>query len=198
MQAVEIDIFVLPHSFAVEVGRDNRSVVECGVDPFAVGYAILSFQFESWLEPLIVMAAIPMSLIGMIFGHMWMGMEISMPSLVGFVSLAGIVVNDSILLGLFLKKERSKSKPSYDSARSASRLRFRATMLTSITTMAGLLPLTLEKSTQAQVLIPTAVSIVFGLLSSTILVLIVIPCVYVAASGVGLIRPDDHESSSIT
>ncbi|WP_047813990.1 efflux RND transporter permease subunit [Rhodopirellula islandica] len=176
-----------------ETGSSMASLFLLGL--FGV-YAILSFQFESWLEPLIVMAAIPMSLIGMVFGHMWMGMDISMPSLVGFVSLAGIVVNDSILLVLFLKKERSEGKPSHDSARSASRLRFRAIMLTSITTMVGLLPLTLEKSTQAQVLIPTAVSIVFGLLSSTILVLIVIPCIYVVACDLGLIRSDEHESSS--
>ena len=158
-------------------------------------YAILSFQFESWLEPLIVMAAIPMSLIGMIFGHMLMGMEICMPSLIGFVSLAGIVVNDSILLVLFLKKERAEGKPSHESARSASRIRFRAIMLTSMTTIVGLLPLTLEKSTQAQVLIPTAVSIVFGLLSSTILVLIVVPCIYVVMCDLGLIKADDHEAS---
>ena len=73
-------------------------------------YAILCFQFESWLEPLIVMAAIPMSLIGVIFGHMGMGVDICMPSLIGFVSLAGIVVNDSILLVLFLKQERAAWK----------------------------------------------------------------------------------------
>ncbi|MCM2370442.1 efflux RND transporter permease subunit [Aporhodopirellula aestuarii] len=156
-------------------------------------YAILCFQFESWLEPLIVMAAIPMSLIGMIFGHMGMGMDICMPSLIGFVSLAGIVVNDSILLVLFLKQERAEGKPSHESARSASRLRFRAIMLTSMTTMVGLLPLTLEKSTQAQVLIPTAVSIVFGLFASTILVLIVVPCLYVVLCDLGWIQRDDHD-----
>ncbi|TWT81469.1 Toluene efflux pump membrane transporter TtgB [Planctomycetes bacterium CA13] len=161
-------------------------------------YAILSFQFESWLEPLIVMAAIPMSLIGMIFGHMWMGMDICMPSLIGFVSLAGIVVNDSILLVLFLKKERAEGKPSFDSARSASRLRFRAIVLTSMTTMVGLLPLTLEKSTQAQMLIPVAVSIMFGLFASTILVLIVVPCLYVVLCDLGWIRPVDRESSLAT
>ncbi|MBB3207774.1 multidrug efflux pump subunit AcrB [Rhodopirellula rubra] len=173
-----------------ETGNSMASLFLMGL--FGV-YAILSFQFESWLEPLIVMAAIPMSLMGMIFGHMGMGMDISMPSLIGFVSLAGIVVNDSILLVQFLKKERSEGKPSYESARNASRLRFRAIMLTSMTTMVGLLPLTLERSTQAQVLIPTAVSIVFGLFASTILVLIVVPCLYVVLCDFGWIKPDDHE-----
>ena len=143
-------------------------------------YAILSYQFESWLEPLIVMFAIPMALIGVVFGHLLMGMSLSMPSLIGFVSLAGIVVNDSILLVLFLKQARSEGVPTIVAAGQASRLRFRAIVLTSATTMAGLLPLTLEQSTQAQVLMPVAVSIVFGMFSSTVLILIVIPCIYVA------------------
>ena len=143
-------------------------------------YAILSYQFESWLEPLIVMFAIPMGLIGVVFGHLLMGMSLSMPSLIGFVSLSGIVVNDSILLVLFLKHARRYGMPTLEAASQASRLRFRAIVLTSATTMAGLLPLTLEQSTQAQVLLPVAVSIVFGMLSSTVLILIVIPCIYVA------------------
>lgn len=79
-------------------------------------YAILSYQFESWLEPLIVMFAIPMALIGVIFGHLLMGMSISMPSLIGFVSLAGIVVNDSILLVLFLKQARRDGIPTIQAA----------------------------------------------------------------------------------
>lgn len=143
-------------------------------------YAILSYQFESWLEPLIVMFAIPMALIGVVFGHLSMGMSLSMPSLIGFISLAGIVVNDSILLVLFLKQARSEGVPTLEAASQASRLRFRAIVLTSATTMAGLLPLALEQSTQAQVLLPVAVSIVFGMLTSTVLILIVIPCIYVA------------------
>ena len=115
-----------------------------------------------------------------------------MPSLIGFVSLAGIVVNDSILLVLFLKKERAEGKPNMVSARNASRLRFRAIMLTSMTTMFGLLPLTLERSTQAQVLIPVAISIVFGLLTSTVLVLIVVPCAYIIMCDLGWIRSADE------
>ena len=172
-----------------ETGSSMASLFLMGL--FGI-YAILSFQFESWLEPLIVMAAIPMSLIGVIFGHMLMGIDICMPSLIGFVSLAGIVVNDSILLVLFLKKERAQGKPNHESARNASRLRFRAIMLTSMTTMVGLLPLTLERSTQAQVLIPVAISIVFGLLTSTVLVLIVVPCAYLILCDLRLIRPHDE------
>ena len=174
-----------------ETGSSMLSLFAMGL--FGI-YAILCFQFESWLEPLIVMAAIPMSLIGVIFGHMAMGIDICMPSLIGFVSLAGIVVNDSILLVLFLKKERAQGKPNHESARNASRLRFRAIMLTSMTTMVGLLPLTLERSTQAQVLIPVAISIVFGLLTSTILVLVVIPCAYMILCDFNLIRSEEDSS----
>ena len=101
-------------------------------------YAILSYQFESWLEPLIVMFAIPMALIGVVFGHLLMGMSLSMPSMIGFVSLAGIVVNDSILLVVFLKQARREGVPTIEAAGQASRLRFRAIVLTSATTMAGL------------------------------------------------------------
>ena len=171
----------------VKFGGQRESSDETGASMgrlFLLGlfgiYAILSYQFESWLEPLIVMFAIPMALIGVVFGHLLMGMSLSMPSMIGFVSLAGIVVNDSILLVLFLKQARRQGVPTIEAAGQASRLRFRAIVLTSATTMAGLLPLTLEQSTQAQVLMPVAVSIVFGMLSSTVLILIVIPCIYVA------------------
>ncbi|WP_425398477.1 efflux RND transporter permease subunit [Aeoliella sp.] len=179
----------------VSLGGQSEASSETGTSMmylFLMGlfgiYSILSFQFESWLEPLIVMFAIPMALIGVIFGHMLMGMSLSMPSLIGFVSLAGIVVNDSILLVLFLKQSRSDGMSSLEAAGQASRLRFRAIVLTSATTMAGLLPLTLEQSTQAQVLIPVAISIVFGMLSSTVLVLIVIPSIYVALCDMRLIK----------
>jgi len=171
----------------VSFGGQRESTGETGssmIYLFLLGlfgiYAILSYQFESWLEPLIVMFAIPMALIGVVFGHLLMGMSLSMPSMIGFISLAGIVVNDSILLVLFLKQARREGTPTIEAASQASRLRFRAIVLTSATTMAGLLPLALEQSTQAQVLLPVAVSIVFGMLSSTVLILIVIPCVYVA------------------
>ncbi|MCR9120471.1 MAG: efflux RND transporter permease subunit, partial [bacterium] len=157
-------------------------------------FAILSYQFESWTEPLIVMAAIPLALIGVIWGHLLTGNALSIPSVLGFVSLAGVVVNDSILLVLFLKQEHAAGSEVEDSARQASRLRFRAILLTSATTIAGLTPLLFETSRQAQVLIPLAVSVCFGLLSSTILVLIAIPAAYVALADFGLISKTKHKT----
>ena len=149
-------------------------------------FCLLSFQFRSYLEPLTVMLAIPLSLIGVLWGHLLMGVAFSMPSMLGFASLAGIVVNDSILLVLFLKKERDQGKDVLAACGQASRLRFRAIMLTSLTTIAGLLPLLAERSLQAQVLIPLAISIAFGLLTSTVLVLFVVPCMYAIFSDLGL------------
>jgi multidrug efflux pump subunit AcrB len=102
-------------------------------------------------------------------------------------------VNDSILLVLFLKMQRASGKDVYASAAQASRQRFRAITITSLTTMAGLLPLLFERSLQAQVLIPLVVSIVFGLLASTVLVLLVIPCLYVILSDFGFASSVESE-----
>ncbi len=150
-------------------------------------FAILSFQFRSYIEPLTVMITIPLALIGVLLGHLIMGVDFSMPSMLGFASLAGIVVNDSILLVLFLKQERDAGRPLLEACSHASRLRFRAILLTSLTTVAGLLPLLAERSLQAQVLIPLAVSIAFGLMASTVLVLFVVPCLYAIFADMGLV-----------
>ena len=141
-------------------------------------FLILSFQFKSYSEPFIVMLAIPMAFIGVIWGHFLMGYNISMPSMIGFVSLAGVVVNDSILLVEFIKDNYRQSGDIVDAAITASQERFRAILLTSMTTIAGLVPLLMEKSLQAQVLIPLAISLVFGLLASTVLILVFVPCFY--------------------
>lgn len=141
-------------------------------------FILLSFQFRSYVEPLVVMSIIPLALIGVIWGHLLMGLSLTMPGIIGFTSLAGIVVNDSILLVEFLKLRVKEGHHIIEAAKMASRDRFRAVLLTSITTIAGLVPLLLEKSMQAQVLIPLAVSIVFGLLTTTLLVLLLVPALF--------------------
>ena len=107
------------------------------------------------------MLAIPFSLIGVVWGHGLMGVPISMPSLLGFIALGGVVVNNSILLVIFLKNARKEGLPLHEAAVQASRSRFRAVLLTSTTTIAGLLPLLFEKSLQAQILIPLVISTSF-------------------------------------
>ncbi|MCC2617060.1 efflux RND transporter permease subunit [Aestuariibacter halophilus] len=153
-------------------------------------FIILSFQFKSYLEPVIVMLAIPMALIGVIIGHALLGFDLTMPSMIGFVSLAGIVVNDSILLVTFIKNHMQRGLDAHIAAVHASRDRFRAVFITSATTIAGTFPLLLETSTQAQVLQPLVVSLIFGIAASTFLVLLVIPCLYVIMQDLGL--ASDH------
>ncbi|WP_182870343.1 efflux RND transporter permease subunit [Rhodopirellula sp. JC639] len=187
----------------IQIEGESQESAETGnsmMQAFVLGligvFVILSYQFESWTEPLIVMTAIPLALIGVIWGHLLTGNSLSIPSVLGFVSLAGVVVNDSILLVLFLKQEHRGGADVIDSARHASRLRFRAILLTSATTIAGLTPLLFETSRQAQVLIPLAVSVCFGLLSSTVLVLVAIPAAYVVLADFGFVKNRNTISNS--
>ena len=155
-------------------------------------FILLSFQFRSYIEPLVVMVAIPLSLIGVIWGHIIMGLELSMPSMMGAVSLAGIVVNNSILIVQFLKFHAQQGISIVESAKIASRERFRAILLTSLTTIVGLLPLLAEKSLQAQILIPLATSIVFGLLAATVLILLVVPTLFSVLADFGLVSVEEE------
>ena len=152
-------------------------------------FLLLALQFQSYIEPLIVMVSIPFAMIGVIWGHFIMGINFSMPSLMGFISLAGIVVNDSILLVQFVKRRVKEGLSVHDAAAQASHDRFRAVVLTSVTTIAGMTPLLFETSLQAQILIPLATSIVFGILASTCLVLLVLPCLYSILEDFGVAKP---------
>ncbi|MEZ9565377.1 efflux RND transporter permease subunit [Vibrio artabrorum] len=151
-------------------------------------FAILSYQFRSYLEPVVVMLAIPLAFIGVVVGHWILGHALSMPSMMGFVSLAGIVVNDSILLVQYIRHHIDEGDSVHDSVVKASRERFRAVFLTSMTTAAGLLPLLTETSLQAQVIQPLVISIVFGIFASTLLVLFMIPAAYAILADFGLVK----------
>ncbi len=141
-------------------------------------YVVLSFQFRSYLEPLIVMVSIPLAFVGVIWGHVVMGYDISMPSLVGAASLAGIVVNNAILLVLVIKERAADGLAVAQAAGHAVRTRFRPIFVSVTTTIIGMAPLLAEGSTQAQTLKPLVIAVVFGLLASTVLVLVVIPSLY--------------------
>jgi HAE1 family hydrophobic/amphiphilic exporter-1 len=165
---------------------------------FVVGlfgvFILLSFQFKSYLEPFAVLVAIPLAMIGVVWGHLAMGLQFTMPSMMGFISLAGIVVNDSILLVEFVKKRVKMGFTVHEAAAKASHDRFRAVLLTSITTIAGMTPLLFETSSQAQILIPLATSIVFGIATSTLLVLFVIPCLYCVLDDFGMAKAGESET----
>jgi len=149
-------------------------------------FLILSFQFRSYIEPLVVMLSIPLAFLGAVWGHVVMGYYLSVPSLIGAASLAGIVVNNAILLIHFIKGYRSEGLSAASAAGRASRDRLRAILISSSTTIAGLLPLMAETSTQAASIKPLVIAVVFGLLTSTVLVLLVIPAVYVLFDDWGL------------
>ena len=155
-------------------------------------FMILSFQFKSYLQPIAVLLAIPTGLVGVVWGHLLMGLELSMPSLVGLATLTGIVVNDGILLVSFIKQQHAGGMPMVDAVQAAARDRFRAVILTSITTIVGLLPLMLETSTQAQFLIPLVASLAFGLLSATVLSLFLIPACFVIFDELGWFKGRDR------
>ena len=138
-------------------------------------YIVLAWVFASYAWPLVVMLAIPFGLVGAVLGHWWLGIDMTILSMFGFFGLSGIVVNDSIILVSFYKRLREEGMAVNDALEEASVQRVRAVLLTSLTTIAGLLPLLFETSLQAQFLIPMAVSIAFGLAFSTILILLVIP-----------------------
>jgi multidrug efflux pump subunit AcrB len=142
-----------------------------------------------------VMSVIPTALIGVVFGHMALGLDLTLPSIVGMASLFGVVVNDSILLVVFIRDERATGIPVRQAARHAAIARFRPIVLTSVTTIAGLSPLLLEKSLQAQILIPLAASLAFGLMSATLIALFLVPAIYCILDDFNLLGEIDRHAA---
>ncbi len=141
-------------------------------------YALLAIPFKSYLQPFLVMAVIPFGVVGGVLGHMLMGMSLSVMSYMGMLALIGVVVNDSLVLVDWVNRQRAKGAELFDAVKSAGVARFRAVILTSLTTFFGLIPLIFETSTQAQFLIPMAVSLGYGILFATMVTLILIPVNY--------------------
>lgn len=144
---------------------------------FAI-YALLAIPLKSYLQPIIIMGVIPFGFIGAVFGHMILGMTISNFSLFGILALAGVVVNDSIILVDFINQAIKQGTPAIKAVVQAGMHRYRAIMLTSLTTFFGLIPIVMEEGAQAQFIIPMAVSLAFGILFSTVITLVLIPCLY--------------------
>ncbi|MCJ2541265.1 MAG: efflux RND transporter permease subunit, partial [Candidatus Thermoplasmatota archaeon] len=141
-------------------------------------FVLLAIPFKSYLQPLIVMSAIPFGLIGAIWGHLLMGMDLAILSLFGVVALTGVVVNDSLVMVDFINRAFRRGVPLQESIHAAGASRFRPILLTSLTTFAGLTPLLLEKSLQARFLIPMAISLAFGVLFATFITLLLVPSLY--------------------
>ena len=145
---------------------------------FFIIYGLLAIPFKSYLQPLIVMSVIPFGMIGAVIGHWIMGMELTIMSLLGMLALIGVVVNDSLVLVDFINKKRSEGGDLLEAVKMAGASRFRPVMLTSLTTFIGLMPLLFEKATQAQFLIPMAVSLGFGIIFATFITLLLVPVNY--------------------
>jgi multidrug efflux pump subunit AcrB len=161
--------------------QSNESLRSLGVGFVVATFAmfvLLTMEFKSYFQPFLIMAAIPFGCAGAVFGHALMGMPLTLFSMFGLVALAGVVVNDSICLIDFINIRVREGHPLRLALREAGCLRFRPVMLTSITTIGGLLPLLLEKSFQAQFLIPMATALAFGLAMTTLLVLVLVPVMY--------------------
>ena len=143
-----------------------------------VVYSLLAIPFKSYTQPLIVMSVIPFGFIGAMVGHWIMGMNLTIFSIMGLMALLGVVVNDSLVLVDFINQRRRSKVGLIKSILIAGTVRFRPVMLTSATTFIGLMPLLFEKSTQAQFLIPMAVSLSFGIIFATLITLIMVPINY--------------------
>ena len=141
-------------------------------------YALIAVPLRSYGQPLIIMSVIPFGLIGAVFGHILMGKAISMFSMFGLIALAGVVVNDSLIMVDFINKARAAGAGLNQAVIDAGTQRFRAIVLTSFTTAAGLMPIMLETSLQAQFVIPMAISLSFGILFATVITLFLVPSLY--------------------
>jgi len=141
-------------------------------------YALLAIPFRSYIQPVIVMAAIPFGLVGAVIGHMIMGYSLSIISMMGLVALAGVVVNDSLVMIVYANDLRRQGRSAIEAIQQAGIRRFRPILLTTITTFGGLAPMIFETSRQARFMIPMAISLGYGILFATLITLLLVPSLY--------------------
>jgi multidrug efflux pump subunit AcrB len=155
-----------------------RNLSIASVAAFLLIYALIAIPLRSYGQPLIIMSVIPFGFIGAVFGHIIMGKAISMFSMFGLIALAGVVVNDSLIMVDFINRARQRGSDLRTAVIESGTKRFRAIVLTSFTTAAGLLPIMMETSMQAQFVIPMAISLGFGILFATVITLFLVPALY--------------------
>ena len=160
-------------------------------------FVLLTLQFRTYMQPLIILAILPFGVIGAIVGHYIMGVELTLFSFFGLVALTGVIVNDSIVLVDFINSRYRAGMSLHEALVEAGRRRFRPVLLTSMTTIAGLFPILMERSFQAQVLVPMATSLCFGLLVATSLILILVPVFYDIYAGILTALGNKNEEEEI-
>ena len=162
--------------------KDQEELIDAMIRGFILAllgiYILMAIPFKSYSQPLMVMSAIPFGLIGAILGHILLGLDVSLLSLSGMIAVAGVVVNDNLVLVDYINRQRAAGLDLGKAIRDAGAARFRPIILTSLTTFAGLTPLMLERSVQAQFLIPMAVSLAFGVMFATMVSLLLVPASY--------------------
>ena len=158
-----------------EEERSMQSLSRGLLVALGVIYCLLALPLKSYLQPFVIMAVIPFGLIGAVIGHWIMGYPLSIVSVLGMIALTGVVINDSLVLVDFTNRRLSRGDTSEQAVKAAALKRFRPVLLTSLTTFSGLVPLLLERSTTAQLLIPMGVSLGFGILFATLITLIMVP-----------------------
>jgi len=155
---------------------------------------MLALPFRSYLQPLIIMTSIPFGLVGAVLGHLVMGYDLSVISLMGILALAGVVVNDAIVLIDYANELRRDGLTAFEAITQGGVRRFRPIMLTTLTTFGGLAPMIFETSRQARFMIPMAISLGYGLLFATGITLLLVPSLYMViedikrAAGVGKVH----------
>lgn len=157
----------------------QKDLVRGGLFALFLIYALMAIPLRSYAQPLIIMSVIPFGTIGALAGHLILGIPVSMTSYFGIIALAGVVVNDSLILVDFVNRERDAGVPLIEAVKNAAQSRFRAILLTSLTTFLGLMPIAIfETSLQAQLVVPMAASLAFGILFATVITLFLIPALY--------------------
>ena len=174
-----IDTDVAGSAYEEQVGL-VQILIGFGIALFGI-YALMAIPLRSYLQPLIIMGVIPFGIVGAVFGHLLLGLSVSSVSIMGIIALSGVVVNDSLIMVDFVNKAVAEGSSPVEAAIVSGARRFRAIMLTSLTTFFGLIPMVLETSMQAQIVIPMAVSVAFGILFATLITLILVPSLYVIA-----------------
>jgi len=158
-------------------------------------YALMAIPLKSYSQPLIIMSVIPFGLVGAIIGHIVLGLAVSVLSICGIIALAGVVVNDSLIMVDFVNRAKKEGNSLIDSVLSAGTERFRAIILTSLTTFMGLMPIIFERSLQAQIIIPMAVSLAFGILFATVITLLLVPSLYIMLDDIKNVFSGKKDSS---
>ena len=160
-------------------------------------FALLAIPLKSYSQPLMIIMVIPFGIVGAMLGHMMLGMDLNLFSMFGITAAAGVVINDSLVMVDYVNKTRAQGVPLKDAVLFSGCKRFRAIMLTSFTTFIGLVPIMLETSMQAKMVIPMAVSLAFGVLFATVVTLVMIPSLYLVIEDIkNMIKRKKQKSAS--